>query len=155
MALFQLKTTQVIPANIDVVWNFISSPRNLKEITPDYMGFDITSHPTDKMYPGQIIKYEVSPLLGIKMNWVTEITHVRNKRFFVDEQRMGPYKIWHHQHHLEETEEGVKMTDIVSYAPPFGILGKWLNRFVIRKKLNEIFEYRHKKIEEMFHKNIT
>jgi ligand-binding SRPBCC domain-containing protein len=112
------------------------------------MGFDITSKDSpDKMYPGLIITYKVSPLLGIKTNWMTEITQVQNKKFFIDEQRVGPYKLWHHQHFVEEIEGGVLMRDIVTYQPPFGILGAIMNSLVIRKKLKEIFDYRFKALE--------
>ena len=133
------------------MWNFISSPANLKKITPDYMGFDITSGDLpEKMYPGMIICYKVSPLLGIKMNWLTEITQVDEKRFFIDEQRVGPYKIWHHQHHIEPIEGGVLMTDIVTYKPPMAFLGSIANTLVIKNKLNEIFDYRRNVLNEIF-----
>ena len=138
---------------MEEVWDFISSPKNLKEITPDYMGFDITSEGLpEKMYQGMIISYKVSPLLGIKTNWVTEITHVRDLEYFVDEQRIGPYKIWHHQHFIEPIKNGVLMRDIVTYQPPFGILGAMMNGIVIRKKLEEIFDYRTKAVEEKYGK---
>ena len=108
MAVYQLKTEQKIPAGIDEVWDFISSPANLKKITPEHMGFNITSGELpEKMYPGMIITFKVSPLLGIKMNWVTEITHVVDKEYFVDEQRVGPYAIWHHEHKLQPIDGGV------------------------------------------------
>lgn len=151
MGFYQFKQTQKIQGNIDDVWNFISSPANLKKITPDYMGFDITSGDLPgKMYAGMIICYKVSPLLGIKMNWLTEITQVEEKRFFIDEQRVGPYKIWHHQHHIEPTEGGVLMTDIVTYQPPMGFLGSIANTLIIRNKLNEIFDYRRNVLNEIF-----
>jgi ligand-binding SRPBCC domain-containing protein len=151
MGFYQLHTTQKIPATIDQVWNFISSPANLKKITPEYMGFDIISKMTsEKMYPGMIISYKVSPVLKIKMTWVTEITQVKEKEYFVDEQRIGPYKIWHHEHKIEKINGGVLMTDIVSYQPPFGILGSLANSLFIKKQLREIFEYRTKAIEKEF-----
>lgn len=119
MAFYQINQTQKIPASIDEVWDFISSPGNLREITPPSMGFIITSNnASEKMYAGMIITYKVIPLAGIKINWVTEITQVKDKEFFVDEQRMGPYKMWHHQHKIEAIEGGVLMTDIVSYNLP-------------------------------------
>ena len=102
------------------------------------------------MYPGLIITYKVSPLLGIKTNWMTEITQVVDKQFFIDEQRIGPYKLWHHQHFVEEIEGGVLMKDIVTYSPPFGFLGAIMNSLVIRKKLEEIFDYRFKAVEKKF-----
>lgn len=150
MGFYQFKRTQEIEKPIQDVWDFISDPANLKVITPDYMGFDITSKDiASKMYPGMIISYKVSPLLGIKLNWVTEITQVRDKKYFVDEQRVGPYKIWHHQHILEASENGTLMTDIVSYKPPFGILGNLANP-IIKNKLKEIFDYRSKVISNIF-----
>lgn len=153
MAFYQFTATQKIPASIEQVWDFISSPNNLKEITPAYMGFEITSGGLpEKMYPGMIISYKVSPLLGIKMTWVTEITIVENHRYFVDEQRMGPYAMWHHQHKIEAIEGGVLMTDIVSYQPPFGFLGAIANALFIRGKLKEIFDFRTLAVEKKFGK---
>ncbi|MDY7394255.1 SRPBCC family protein [Aureibaculum sp. 2210JD6-5] len=151
MAFYQLYKEQKINCTIDEIWDFISSPANLKEITPDYMGFDISSkNLPDKMYEGMIISYKVSPLLGIKTTWVTEITHVRDKRYFVDEQRIGPYALWHHQHIIEPIEYGVLMKDIVSYQPPFGFLGAIANSLIIKNKLKEIFDYQILAIEKKF-----
>ena len=151
MAFYQFHKQQKIRTTIDEIWNFISSPANLKEITPDYMGFDITTkNPPDKMYAGMVISYEVSPLLAIKTTWVTEITHIIEKKYFVDEQRVGPYSLWHHQHILEPLEDGVLMSDIVSYQPPFGFLGALANKLIIKNKLNEIFDFRTKAIETKF-----
>lgn len=153
MGFYQLKREQRINTSIEEVWDFISSPRNLKEITPEYMGFDITSdHLPDKMYEGMIISYKVSPLMGIKMNWMTEIKYVKDKEYFVDEQRIGPYRIWHHQHFIEPIENGVLMKDIVTYRPPFGPIGSIMNKVIIQKKLAEIFDYRHGAIEKKFGK---
>ena len=143
MAVYQLCKEQVIPADLETVWDFISSPHNLKRITPGYMGFDIISEKLpEKIYPGMIISYTVSPWLGVKMNWVTEITHVLEGQYFVDEQRAGPYRMWHHQHRIQEVQEGVLMTDLVTYRPPLGFLGVLANRLMISKKLEEIFEFR-------------
>lgn len=153
MGFYQLHKTQKIPATIDQVWDFISSPANLKKITPGYMGFNITSKLlSEKMYPGMIISYKVSPVLGIKMTWVTEITQVKEKEYFVDEQRVGPYSMWHHEHKIEPIEGGVLMTDIVSYQPPFGILGSIANSILIKNQLKEIFDYRVTAVEKMFGK---
>lgn len=151
MGFYQFKRTQIFNHSVEQLWDFISSPQNLKAITPDYMGFDIISKDIPaKMYEGMIISYKVSPMLGIKTTWVTEITHVEDKKYFVDEQRVGPYKIWHHQHFLEQTTEGTLMTDIVSYKPPLGILGNLANELVIKRKLDEIFNYRTKVLNELF-----
>ena len=151
MGFYQFKRTQEINASIDEIWKFISDPSNLKLITPDYMGFDITSEDIpSKMYEGMIISYKVSPLLGIKTTWVTEITHLKENSYFVDEQRVGPYKIWHHQHMIQPMEKRTLMTDIVSYQPPLGFLGSIANELIIKGKLNEIFEYRTKALDEIF-----
>jgi ligand-binding SRPBCC domain-containing protein len=148
---YQFKREQFVHTDIKTLWNFASSPSNLKEITPEQMGFKITTpHITEKMYPGMIITYKVSPLLNIPMNWMTEITHVEPMSFFIDEQRMGPYKLWHHQHLFEEKQGGVLMTDIVTYIPPFGILGDIANWLIIKKKLRDIFAYRFDAVDRIF-----
>jgi ligand-binding SRPBCC domain-containing protein len=151
MAFFQFYREQYIPASLDEVWDFISSPQNLKKITPPYMGFEITSgHLPEKMYAGMIISYKVSPLPGFKTDWVTEITHVEDKKYFVDEQRVGPYSLWHHQHLLVPSNGGVLMKDIITYAPPFGFLGSIMNSLVIKGKLEEIFNFREQCVKDMF-----
>ncbi len=126
MAFYQFYKKQLVSGSLEAVWDFISSPDNLKVITPEYMDFEITSgNISEKMYPGMIISYTVKPLLGLKMLWVTEITHVEEMRYFVDEQRIGPYSMWHHQHFIEPAGQGVLMTDIVSYSPPVGFFGSF------------------------------
>jgi ligand-binding SRPBCC domain-containing protein len=153
MAFYQFTSEQKIPASIEQVWDFIATPINLKDITPEYMGFEVTSQQrSDKMYPGMIISYKVSPLLGIKMTWVTEITQVKDRSYFVDEQRIGPYAMWHHEHQIEAIDGGVLMSDIVSYQPPFGFLGAIANTLMIRNKLQEIFDYRTIAVEKKFGK---
>mgnify|MGYP006263760125 CR=1 FL=1 len=149
--IYQFKTKQLLKSDLETVWDFVSSPRNLKKITPPYMGFDITSKDLPlKMYPGMIISYKVSPLLSIPTTWVTEITQVEKHKFFIDEQRVGPYTMWHHQHFLEETKDGILMTDIVTYKPPFGILGSIANSLFIKKKLKSIFDYRFVALDKIF-----
>lgn len=153
MATFSLKTVQLIPVDIDTAWEFFSNPANLQAITPNNLGFKILSkHHGDKMYPGQIIEYKVSPVLGIPMYWMTEITHVKDKQFFVDEQRFGPYQLWHHQHHFKIVEGGVEMTDIVHYRNPLGFLGNIANSLFVKAQLKQIFEFRFKVVEERFGK---
>lgn len=152
MKIYTLKTKQIIPVSLDEAWDFFSSPKNLKTITPPYMGFDITSNTDEKMYAGQIITYTVRPLLNIPMTWVTEITHVKDKEFFVDEQRFGPYALWHHKHFFKAVENGVEMTDQVDYALPLGILGQIAHPIIVKNKLKEIFDFRYKKVEELFGK---
>jgi len=147
----QLKTEQFLKADLEKVWNFVSSPRNLKLITPPYMGFNITSTDLpEKMYAGMIITYKVSPILSIPTTWVTEITHVSEKKFFIDEQRVGPYTMWHHQHFFKEQKNGVLMNDIITYKAPFGPLGVIANSLFIRKKLESIFNYRYKTLNKIF-----
>lgn len=129
----------------------MSNPRNLSAITPKYMGFQILSAlENNKMYPGQIIEYYVKPLAGIQLHWVTEITHVKDQVYFVDEQRFGPYAFWHHKHFLKPVEGGVEMTDILHYKIPFGIIGKLLNTLFIEKKIRQIFEYRYHTLNKLF-----
>jgi ligand-binding SRPBCC domain-containing protein len=150
--LHTIKTKQLIRSDIHSVWNFISSPINLTVITPSSMQFEVIDDDNDltKMYPGQIIEYYVSPLAGIRMHWVTEITYVTEREYFVDEQRIGPYRLWHHQHFLKVVNEGVEMTDIVHYKAPLGFMGDLANELFIKKRLKSIFDYRYGKIEEMF-----
>jgi len=151
MGVYTIKTKQQIPISLQEAWDFLSSADNLKEITPDHMGFHIlTDNTNQKVYPGMMIQYTVSPVLNIPMRWVTEITHVKDLHYFVDEQRVGPYRIWHHEHHLKQIEGGVEMTDIVTYQPPMGILGSLANFLFIRKQLQSIFEFREKKLIELF-----
>ncbi|CAG5086526.1 SRPBCC family protein [Parvicella tangerina] len=155
MGVHVLKRDQLLKdVSMQEAWSFFSSPENLKKITPDYMGFDIISNAdTEEMYPGQIIRYVVKPVAGIPMKWTTEITQVKEPYFFIDEQKQGPYKIWHHQHRFKEVEHGVLMEDIVHYQPPMGVLGDLANKVLIRKKLKEIFDYRKKIIKDIFGKN--
>ena len=141
---------QFVKTDLQTCWDFFSSPANLKRITPSYMGFDVKTEVPTQMYEGLIIAYTVKPLLGIPVEWVTEITHVKDKSFFVDEQRKGPYTMWHHEHHFKEVEGGVEMTDIVSYIIPLGFLGKLVEPFIVKPKLEEIFAYRFKIVEEVF-----
>jgi ligand-binding SRPBCC domain-containing protein len=141
---------QFVKTDLQTCWDFFSSPANLKRITPSYMGFDVKTEVPAQMYEGLIIAYTVKPLLGIPVEWVTEITHVKDKLFFVDEQRKGPYTMWHHEHHFKEVEGGVEMTDIVSYIIPLGFLGKLVEPFLVKPKLEEIFAYRFKIVEEVF-----
>jgi len=142
----RLEFVQFVPASLDVVWDFFSSPENLSKITPPSMGFIITSPPQNQMYAGMFISYKVSPLLGIKLNWVTEITQVEKLKFFVDEQRLGPYSIWHHEHHFKAVEGGVEMHDILHYSVPFGFIGRIADALFVHSKVKEIFAYREKSI---------
>ncbi|MDB5193400.1 MAG: hypothetical protein JWQ96_2963 [Segetibacter sp.] len=148
---YSLTTVQRLPVSLQQAWDYFSSPDNLAELTPADMGFVVrsTSH-SKKMYAGQIIEYTVRPVLGIPVYWMTEITHVQDQQFFVDEQRFGPYSLWHHQHHFKPIEGGVEMKDIVHYKIPFWFIGDIANSLLVKYKLAAIFAFRKKKVEELF-----
>ena len=152
MKIYQLKTIQKLPISIDKAWSFLSDPKNLKKITPDEMNFRILSGADKSIFPGQIIQYKVTPMLGISTKWVTEITHVKHNEYFVDEQRFGPYSLWHHKHFIKEIKGGIEMEDIVDYKIPFGILGQIAHVLFVKKKLKKIFKYRENKLKELFGK---
>lgn len=152
MAFYCIKTEQRLPISINEAWDFFSSPKNLNEITPKDMGFIITNNPVKEMFAGQIITYKVSPVAGIKMDWMTEITQVKDKEYFIDEQRFGPYALWHHQHYFEEIDGGVLMRDEVNYKLPFGILGVIAHSLFVKNKLKQIFDYRYEVLEQRFGK---
>ena len=150
MKIFKLKYSQKLPISLNEAWDFLSSPSNLELITPKSMDFNITDYDKKKAYPGQIIQYTVKPLLGIKINWVTEITQVQDKEFFVDEQRFGPYSFWHHKHFIKEIENGVLMEDVIHYKIPLGPIGVLLNFLFIDSKLKSIFKYRKQELIKTF-----
>ena len=147
---YRLSSKQQLPISLDKAWEFLSQPKNLKTITPNYMSFDIISGADRPMFAGQIIQYIVTPILGIKTTWVTEITHVVDKQYFVDEQRFGPYALWHHKHFIKPIEGGIEMEDIIDYKVPFGFLGRLVHPIIVKPKLAEIFNYRTKKLVELF-----
>ncbi len=152
MKAFHLNFSQRLPIGLTEAWDFFSSPLNLAKITPKEMAFTVTSalQPDEKMYPGMIITYKVSPVAGIKLNWMTEITQVEEHQYFIDEQRFGPYKFWHHQHHFKEIPGGVEMNDILTYGMPMGVLGNIANSVFVAAKLQEIFNFRKQKVTELF-----
>lgn len=150
---FSLYSRQKVPASLDEVWAFFSNARNLAHVTPPHLNLKVTNEVYGAgVYAGQVMTYNVKPLLGIPLAWMTEITHVVEKKYFVDEQRKGPYKLWHHQHHFKAIEGGVEMTDLVHYRLPVGILGSIANRILVKKELEKIFAYRYQKIVERFGK---
>ncbi len=154
MKFYSIKSTQHLPISLEEAWAFFSSPNNLQKITPANIHFVITSDRTDgeTMYPGQIITYTLKPLLGIKVKWMTEITHVKEGDYFIDEQRFGLYKLWHHRHSFKRTATGVEMHDEVNYMLPFGFLGTLAHTLFVRKRIEDIFKYRIKVIEDIFGK---
>ncbi|MGB0280427.1 MAG: SRPBCC family protein [Flavobacteriaceae bacterium] len=152
--MYQYTSRQELATTMEEAWTFLSDPKNLKRITPDYMGFDIISGAERKMFPGQIIQYRLTPVLGIPFRWVTEITHVQEGEFFVDEQRFGPYTFWHHKHFIKKTENGVVMEDIVDYKLPLGPLGWLAHALFVRAKVKQIFDYREKALNEIFNSTL-
>ncbi|HNX54556.1 MAG TPA: SRPBCC family protein [Prolixibacteraceae bacterium] len=147
---YTLEVSQFLKIDMNEAWKFFSSPENLATITPPGMGFVITSGQPEKMFPGQIITYKVSPFPGFVTNWITEITHVLAGSYFVDEQRFGPYRMWHHIHRFEEKQSGVLMTDQVSYKLPFGFIGRIAHGLFVKAQLKRIFEFREQKLNELF-----
>ena len=133
MKIYRLNITQNLPISTSEAWVF-----------------EIFCVEEKKMYPGQIIQYIVTPILGIRTKWVTEITHVREGKYFVDEQRFGPYSLWHHKHFIKSIKNGVEMEDIIDYKIPMGILGQIAQPILVKPKLDEIFQYRKKKLIELF-----
>jgi ligand-binding SRPBCC domain-containing protein len=148
---YSIKTVQTIPISLTEAWDFFSKPDNLKDITPSNLGFLIVSkHHGKTMYAGQIIEYTVKPILGIPLYWMTEITQVADQQYFIDEQRFGPYAMWHHQHHFKVVEGGVEMTDIVHYKLPFFFLGDIANWLFVKRQLKGIFDFRFQATELKF-----
>lgn len=151
--IYELKRVQKVPVSVEKAWEFFSSPKNLAVITPKEMGFIIKSKVPEKMYSGLLIDYTVKPILGIPLPWQTEILEVDELKSFVDNQNKGPYKLWHHTHIFEPIDGGVIMTDIVKYELPLGPLGAIAHGLFVKNKLNHIFDYRYKKVEELFGKH--
>ena len=151
--LYHLHRTQKLPINLEEAWDFFSSPKNLAKITPDDMGFEITSdYQEEEIYAGKLISYNITPLFGIPMKWLTEITHTRKPFYFVDEQRSGPYALWHHEHHFREIENGVEMTDRLFYQMPLGMLGSFVHTLIVKKRIEYIFDYRYSILEQLYGK---
>lgn len=145
-----LHREQIIPAPLQKIWEYFCDPKNLNEITPPDMNFEILQGADVKMYVGQLIEYRVEFVRGIRSRWLTEIAHVRAGEYFVDEQRVGPYRFWYHEHDFQQVSTGTKMTDRVTYVIPFGFLGDLSNAFWIEKRLGQIFDFRRHKIVELF-----
>lgn len=150
MKLYQLRAKQAFPISRQKAWEFLSNPNNLKVITPDHMGFHIVSGADRPMFQGQIIQYVVKPFPAVSTKWVTEITHVKEGEYFVDEQRFGPYALWHHKHFIKEIDGGVEMEDLIDYKIPLGIIGQLMQPILVKKQLKKIFSYREAKLEALF-----
>lgn len=150
MKVYLLKQTQILPLSLERAWQYFSNAANLPDLTPPWLKFEVQSELPERMYPGMIARYTVRPILGIPMQWVTEITQVEEKRYFIDEQRFGPYRFWHHQHHFREVVDGVEMTDLVHYALPLGPAGQLVHSLSVYAKLQDIFAYRRQVLEHRF-----
>ena len=150
MPIYTLSRTQIVRMPLMQCWDFFSDPRNLEKITPSSLRFRIKTELPSQIYPGLMIQYTVSPLFGLPLNWLTEIVQVDQPRYFADEQRSGPYRLWHHEHFFRELSDGrVEVRDLVHYAPPFGPLGAIINAIIIRRQLAKIFDFRARKLEAM------
>lgn len=146
-----LKYAQRLPLSLEESWNFFSSPKNLKILTPEHLGFEIKNDLENrKMYAGQIIAYTIRPVFNLPLEWITEITQVQEPYYFIDEQRFGPYKFWHHEHRFHPIPNGVEVVDMIYYKMPFGLLGKLLHKVKVKQDLEQIFSYRHAKLEKLF-----
>lgn len=150
MKIHRIEVDQKLPIGLEEAWAFFSTPKNLDLITPSDMSFEIISGADSKAYAGQLIRYKIKPLLNIRMTWVTEITQCVDREYFIDEQRFGPYKFWHHQHHFREVKDGVLMKDILHYGLPLGFIGEIMGDVLIHKKVHNIFNYREQKLNEIF-----
>ena len=150
MAIHRLAARQVVPISLDEAWTFFSNPRNLPRITPPWLALELTSDPPAAMYPGLIITYNVRPFAGVPLAWATEITHVEERVRFIDDQRLGPYSLWRHQHDFREVAGGVEVRDEVRYALPFGPLGDAVVWLAVRRRVRAIFEYRREVLREQF-----
>jgi ligand-binding SRPBCC domain-containing protein len=152
MKIYQLKRKQFLPITLEQAWRFFSTPNNLITITPPSMDFRVVyiSGDETQLYAGQMINYRIRIFPGIVAGWTTEITHVKDSYRFVDEQRFGPYALWHHQHHFREVSGGIEMTDEVNYAIPLGWLGRLVHWLFVGKRVNDIFDYRYKVLENIF-----
>ncbi|MBT8036455.1 MAG: SRPBCC family protein [Verrucomicrobiae bacterium] len=148
--IYQLHRTQLLDTTLESAWEFFSSPRNLDRLTPKSVGFKITHCSSETMHPGQIIGYKIKVAPWVWLTWLTEITFVTEKESFIDDQRIGPYKIWHHTHHFQETDDGVIMTDTVVYVMPFGILGQIVHALFVKRQLNHIFDERKRLTDAIF-----
>ena len=153
MKLYRLQRIQHLPISRNEAWQFFSQPLNLPEITPAWLGFRLNSAIPERMFAGMVISYRIKPLFGIPATWISEITHVHEPEYFVDEQRFGPYRFWHHRHIFKPAENGTRIFDIVHYAIGFGILGQWVQRLMVAPRLDNIFNYRCERLKHIFSAN--
>ncbi|MCY3555175.1 MAG: SRPBCC family protein [Gemmatimonadetes bacterium] len=150
MHVYRLKRTQMLPVSLDVAWDFLCRPEHLRDLTPPGVGLTVTSDLPARMYPGLIITYRLGLYSMLYFNWVTEITQAEPLSYFIDEQRSGPYRFWHHEHRLRSVEGGVEMNDLIHYALPFGVLGRMVHAAIVKNQLNAIFDYRREALADRF-----
>ena len=145
-----LERTTLIPQPIKLVWGYFSDPRNLDKMTPEFLKFEILNGGDESIFEGQVIDYRIQILPGVKQRWLTEITHCKKNAYFVDEQRIGPYRLWHHLHRFTETDQGVAMIDQVHYAMPFGPLGALARSLFVKRRLDALFNFRRAYLQRKF-----
>lgn len=150
MKTYRLSTKQTLPITLEQAWGYFSNPNNLKDITPPELAMTVRTDTDGRIYNGMIIEYDVTPMLNIPVNWVTEIKHINAPDMFVDEQRFGPYQFWYHQHFFRQVDGGTEVTDLVHYRIPFGILAPLINKLVVEGKLAYIFNFRRQVLERKF-----
>jgi ligand-binding SRPBCC domain-containing protein len=146
----RLYREQILPISLQQAWDFFATPKNLNEVTPKELDFKILTELPERMYEGLIIQYRISPMVSIPVKWCTEITHIEDLKYFVDEQRQGPYKMWHHEHHFSQHKDGVLMKDILHYDIGLGFIGSIAGAMFVHKKVNEIFDFRYQALEKYF-----
>ena len=152
MKMYVLNSIQQLPISLEEAWDFFSNPNQLKKITSDDIAMKVMDDLPEQIYEGMIVRYRIQPIFKFNMQWVTEITHIKERVQFIDEQRFGPFRFWHHQHRLVEIKDGVELQDTVHYVMPFSILGRFVHRFFVRKLLESIFSYRKKQLDAYFGK---
>lgn len=149
--LYTLYAKQTVDKDISILWDFFTKPSNLNKLTPEDVHFKIKSGDSDDFYEGKIISYKIKPFKLASLNWITEISKVKEGSYFIDNQISGPYKIWHHEHHFKINDNGTtEIIDKVKYKVPFYILGRVIHKIFLRRKLFNIFMFRQKKINELF-----
>ena len=150
MPIYTLHRTQRVRFGLEQCWDFFSNPHNLEKITPPSLNFRVKTDLPAEIYPGLMIEYKVSPLFGIPVSWLTEIVQVNKPHHFVDEQRVGPYRLWHHEHFFRDVgPDEVEVRDLIHYVPPFGPMGVIINALAIRPQLGRIFDFRAGALEKL------
>lgn len=152
MNIHSFQQTQLLHMSREEAWLFFSNPQNLPILTPDWMHLRMVGDLAETIYEGMLIKQKIKPLLGIPLTWETEITEIEEYVYFIDEQRVGPYKLWQHEHRLHETSNGIKLIDRLHYALPCGLLGELVHQLTVKRKITEVFAYRYKTLEQLFGK---